>query len=98
MISHPGPETVELRLMVELHGGHHAVRHPFTAYVTAPDVFDVRLVRAGTVGVDGALTRRIEERRPGVGDLVVRLLLCMSGHRDEQVGVGGGRRDATGCV
>ena len=87
----PGPQAVELRLVVELDGRHHAVRHAFGAHVAVVDVLHVGFVRAGSVEVDGARARRAEQGRPRLAELRIGVRLRVAGEGDEEIRVSGGR-------
>ena len=78
--------------MVQLNRDHHAVGHAFGAYVVVVEVFDIRLIRAGSVEVDAPRAPGVKERGPGLADLVVALRLGVTGDGDEEIGVGRGPR------
>ncbi len=80
---HERPQTIELRLMIELNRDHHAVRHAFGPHVVVIGVFDVGLVGARPIVKNGALTRRAEERGPSGRDLGVAVRLSMAGDAHE---------------
>ena len=88
-----GPQLVELGLMVELEGDHHAVRHALAAHVVVRDVLDVRLARCPV------RCRRWCSRSTGLKSWfqaavsLASLLACVSPEdADEEIGVLRGRR------
>src|SRR5262245_43679112 len=90
----PSPKAIELRLLVELDGRHHAVRHALGPHVVVPGVEDIRLVRAWSVVIDGVRVRGAKELAPRGSDFGVAFRLRVSRDGDEKICVRSGRRAA----
>jgi len=88
----PLPEPVELRLLVQLHGEHHAIGHALAADVVVADVRNVGHVCAD--GIVDALGPGIagEEVGPSYVDLRIELGLGLAEQLAEEIaGLGRGR-------